>query len=64
MIDHLKPTFGEKNPDHIVLHAVTNNLKTENTASQTAKTTIDLLTSLKNNNNNVHCNCVLHCSKA
>ena len=37
--------------------------KTENTTSQIAKITIGLVKSLQNNNNTVHCNCVLHCSK-
>ena len=42
-----------KNPDHIILHAGTNDLRTENTASQIAKATIDLATSLKNDDNTV-----------
>ena len=41
------------NPDHIILHAGTNDLRTENTASQIAKATIDLATSLKNDDNTV-----------
>ena len=48
-------------PDHIVLHAGTNVLRTENTTSQIAKATIDLATSLKNDDNNV---IFWHCSKA
>ena len=47
MTDHVKPTLQDINPDHIVLHAGTNNLRTENTASQIAKATVDLATSLK-----------------
>ena len=43
----------EINPDHIILHAGTNDLRTENTASQIAKATIDLATSLKNDDNTV-----------
>ena len=31
--DHVKPTLGDLNPDHIVLHSRTNGLRTENTAS-------------------------------
>ena len=46
MTDHVKPTLRGINPDHMVLHAGTNNLRTENTASQIAKATIDLATSL------------------
>ena len=36
MTDHVKTTLREVNPDHIVLHAGTNDLRTENTASQIA----------------------------
>ena len=36
MTDHVKQTFRDINPDHIVLHASTNDLRTENTPSQTA----------------------------
>ena len=41
------------NPDHINLHAGTNDLRTENSASQVAKATIDLATSLNNGDNTV-----------
>ena len=61
MTDHVKPTLRDINPYHIVLQAGTNDLRTENTASQIAKATIDLATSLKNDDNT---NCVWHCSKA
>ena len=37
MTDHVKPTLRDINPDHIILHAGTNDLRTENTASQIAK---------------------------
>ena len=50
MTDHVKTTLRDINPDHIILHAGTNDLRTENTASQIAKATIDLATSLKNDN--------------
>ena len=49
--DHVKPTLREINPDHIVLHAGKNNLRTKNLASQIAKATTDLATSLKNDDN-------------
>ena len=39
--------------DHIVLHVGTNDLRTENTASQIVKSTIDLATSLKDDENTV-----------
>ena len=54
MYDGLCQTkFTRLNSDHIVLHAGTSDLRTENTASQIAKATIDLATSLKNNDNTV-----------
>ena len=53
MTDHVKPTLRDINPDHIILHAGTNDLRTENTASQIAKAIIDLATSLKNDDNTV-----------
>ena len=52
MTDHVKPTLRDINPDHI-LHAGTNDLRTENTASQIATATIDLAASLKNDDNTV-----------
>ena len=51
--DHVKPTLRDINPDHNVLHAGTNDSRTENTASQIAKAAIDLATSLKNDDNTV-----------
>ena len=53
MTHRVKPTLRNINPDHIVLHADTNNLRTENTASQIAKATIDLPTYFKNDDNTV-----------
>ena len=53
MTDHVKPTLGDINRDHIILHAGANDLRTENTASQIAKATIDLATPLKNDDNTV-----------
>ena len=53
MTDHVKPTLRDINPDHIVLHADTNDLRTENTASQIVKAAKDLATSLKNDGNTV-----------
>ena len=48
MTDHLKPTLREINPDYFVLHAGTNDLRTENTASPIARATTDLATSYGN----------------
>ena len=52
MTDHVKPTLRDI-LDHIILHACTNDLRTENTASQIAKATIDLATSLQNDGSTV-----------
>ena len=49
----MKPTLRHINLDHIVLHAGQNDLRTENTATQIRKATIDLATSLKNGSNTV-----------
>ena len=51
MQDHVKPTIRDINPQQIILHVGTNDLKTERTASQIAKSIIDLSTSLKKNEN-------------
>ena len=53
MANHVKPTLRDVNPNHIVLNAGTNDLRTENATSQIAKATIDLATPLKNDDNNV-----------
>ena len=53
MTDHVKPTLRDINRDHVILNAGTNNLRTENAASQIAKATIDLAKSLKNDDNTV-----------
>ena len=47
MHDHVKPTVRDFNPEHI-LHCGTNNLSSERTASQIAKSIIELALSLKN----------------
>ena len=51
MQDHVKPTIWDINPQQIILHVGTNDLKTERTASQIAKSIIDLSISLKKNGN-------------
>ena len=53
MTGRVRPALRDINPDHIVLHAGTKDLRTENTASQIAKAIIDLATSLKNDGNPV-----------
>ena len=47
MQDHVKPTIQDINPQQIILHVGTNDLKTERAASQIAKSIIDLSISLK-----------------
>ena len=49
--DHVKPTIRDINPQQIILHVGTNDLKTERTASQIAKSITDLSISLKKNGN-------------
>ena len=51
MQDHVKPTIQDINPQQIILHVGTNDLKTERAASQIAKSIIDLSISLKQNGN-------------
>ena len=51
MAGHVKPTLRDINPDHVILHADTNSLRTENIASKIAKATINLATSLENDDN-------------
>ena len=51
MQDHVKPTIRDINPLQIILHVGTNDLKTKRTASQIAKSIINLSTSLKKNEN-------------
>ena len=51
MTNHVKPTLQEVNPDHIILNAGTNDFRTDKTANQIEKATIDLVTSMKSNEN-------------
>ena len=51
MQDHVKSTIRDINLQQIILHVGTNDLKTERTASQIAKSIIDLSISLKKNGN-------------
>ena len=53
MVDHAKPTLRDDKPDNMILHAGTNDIRTEKTASQTAKSIMDLTTSLKKNGDSV-----------
>ena len=51
MVDHVNPTLRDDKPDHIILNVGTNDLRTETTANQIAKSIMDLTASLKNNGN-------------
>ena len=53
MQDHVKPTIRDRNPQQIILHVGTNDLKTERTASQITKCIIDICISLKKNENTI-----------
>ena len=53
MHDHLKPTIRDFNPDHIILHCRTDDLSFEQTASQIAKSIIELALSLKSKDNKI-----------
>ena len=53
MVDHVKPTIRDNKPDHALLHTGTNDLRSENTAGQIARSIIELAMSLKDNNNSV-----------
>ena len=53
MVDHVKPTIREDTPDNIILHAGTNDLRSEKTSSQIAKAIIELAMSLKTDENSV-----------
>ena len=47
MHNHVKPTIRDVNPDHIIPHCETNDLNSEPTASQIARSIIELALSLK-----------------
>ena len=53
MKDHAKPTLRDFNPDHVILQIGTNDLNTERTASQMAKSIVDLCQSLKTDTNTI-----------
>ena len=53
MVDHVKPTIRDDKPDHVILHTGTNDLRSEKTASQIARSITELAMSLKDNDNSV-----------
>ena len=46
MHDHVKPSVQDFNPDHIILHCGTNDLSSERTTSQIARSIIELTLTL------------------
>ena len=50
MVDHVKPTISDNKPDHVILHTGTNDLRSEKTAGQIARSITELAMSLKENN--------------
>ena len=53
MVDHVKPAIRDDKPDHVILHTGTNDLRSEKTASQIARSITELAMSLKDNDNSV-----------
>ena len=53
MHDHVKPTVQDVNLDCIILHCGTNDLNPEQTASQIARSIIELALSLKSKDNKI-----------
>ena len=53
MVDHVKPTLRDEKPDHIILHTGTNDLRSEKTSSNIAKSIVDLAMSLKSSGSSV-----------
>ena len=53
LVDHVKPTLRDDEPDHIILHTGTNDLRSEKTSSTIAKSIVDLAMSLKSSGSSV-----------
>ena len=53
MYDHVKPIFREFNPNHIILHVGTNELKSSKTTSQISRSVIDFALTLKSETNTI-----------
>ena len=53
MPSHVKPTVIDFNPDHIIFHCGTNDLSSERTTSQVARSIIELALSLKSPDNKI-----------
>ena len=53
MVDHVKPTLCDVKPDHIILHTGTNDLRSEKTSRNIAKSIVDLAMLLKSSGSSV-----------
>ena len=53
MVDRVKRTIRDDKPDHVILRTGTNDLCSEKTASQIARSITELAMSLKDNHNSV-----------
>ena len=53
MHHHVKPSVRDFNPDHIISHCVTNDLSFERTASQIARSIIELALTLISQDNKI-----------
>ena len=53
MVNHVKPTIRDDKPDHVILHTGKNDLRSEKTASQIARSITELAMLLKDNDNSV-----------
>ena len=53
MKDHTKPCTCPENPDHIILHAGTNDLISDNSPEQAGKSTVDLAKNMFHDNRKV-----------
>ena len=53
MVDHVKPAIRDDKPDHVILHTGTNDLRSEKTANQIARSITEPAMSLRDNDNSV-----------
>ena len=53
MKDYVKPCIRENNPDYVILHVGTNELKSESTPERTAKSVVDVGKNIRNDNRTI-----------
>ena len=53
MVNHVKPTIRDDKPNHVILHTGTNDLRSEKTPSQIARSVTELAMLLKDYDNSV-----------